>query len=176
MALSHWLRALPVAGLVAFEWTAHLLPSEGPAASRGVAAPLLSVAGAAVHTAIYVFLLVVFGRTLRRGKDPLITRLARNAHGTLMPAMETYTRRATLAWCVFFVAQLVLSAGLLAFASPGAWSAFINLLNLPLLVAMFAGEHLYRITFHPEFPRASLPMVIGSFVKEGTSARGADSR
>ena len=110
------------------------------------------------------------------GGVPLITRLASNAHGTLMPSMHAYTRRVTFAWCVFFLAQLTVSAGLLALASPGAWSVFINLLNLPLLVAMFVGEHLYRITFHPEFPRASLAMVIGSFVKDGTNPPGAQSR
>jgi hypothetical protein len=65
---------------------------------------------------------------------------------------------------------------LLMLAPLETWSLFVNMLNLPLLAAMFVGEHVYRITAHPEFPRASLSMVIGSFFKEGTARRGAAPR
>src|ERR1700682_5879338 len=54
------------------------------------------------HAAAYLFMLWLFGRTLVHGQEPLITRLARQVRGALPPYMETYTRRLTWAWCVFF--------------------------------------------------------------------------
>src|SRR5471030_343302 len=45
------------------------------------------------HAVIYLSLLWFFGRTLWRGKEPLVTRLARRVHGTLPPEVAAYTRR-----------------------------------------------------------------------------------
>lgn len=118
------------------------------------------------HAAIYLFLLWLFGHTLMSGKEPLITRLARRVHGALLPDLEAYTRRLTVAWCGFFVGQLAISALLFEFSSPGTWSVFINLLNFPLLALMFAGEYLYRITRHPGFPHASIPTAIAAFLQD----------
>lgn len=126
------------------------------------------------HAAIYLFLLWLFGRTLMPWKEPLITRLARRVHGVLQPDLEAYTRRLTIAWCGFFVAQLMISALLFEFASPGTWSVFINLLNFPLLALMFAGEYLHRVTRHPGFPHASIPTAIAAFLQD-ESPPGASS-
>lgn len=108
------------------------------------------------HAAVYSFLLWLFARTLRHGKEPLITRLARRVHGTLPPQLEAYTRSVTHAWCIFFALQLVMSALLFGFASLNAWSLFINILNFPLLALMFIGEYVYRRIRHRDFPHASL--------------------
>jgi uncharacterized membrane protein len=118
------------------------------------------------HAAIYVFLLWLFGHTLLPGQEPLITRLARRVHGVLQPDLETYTRRLTAAWCGFFSAQLAISALLFELASPGTWSVFINLMNFPLLALMFAGEYWYRVTRHPDFPRASIATAIQAFMQD----------
>jgi uncharacterized membrane protein len=177
MSAESWVpRALVLLVLVVCECIAHFGLDADRAASLGLPLLLLPVAAIALHTGIYVFLLFLFGRTLLPGRVPLITRLARQTHGTLAPQMEAYTRRATLAWCFFFAGQLLVSAGLMAFAPLSAWSLFVNLLNLPLLALMFALEHLYRVTVHPEFPHASIGMIIGSFLKEGARARGGESR
>lgn len=108
------------------------------------------------HTAIYLSLMWLFGQTLRQGHEPLITRLARRVHGTLSPELATYTRRLTIAWCVFFAAQLVTSALLFKFAPLNIWSLFINILNFPLLALMFIGEYGYRRIRHRRFPHATL--------------------
>ena len=42
-----------------------------------------------------------------------------------------YTRQVTVAWCVFFATQLVVSAALLLAAPAGTWSAFVSLLSRP---------------------------------------------
>jgi uncharacterized membrane protein len=97
----------------------------------------------------------LFGHTLRDGHEPLVSRLARRVHGALPSELAAYTRRVTYAWCVFFSAQIVVSALLFKFAPLGVWSLFVNILNFPLLALMFMGEYAYRIRRHREFPHAA---------------------
>lgn len=128
------------------------------------------------HAAIYLSLLVLFARTLRSGHEPLITRLARSVHGTLPPALHAYTRRLTGAWCVFFAAQLAVSAALFVFASPREWSLFVNVLNFPLLVLMFGGEYVYRTLRHRDFPKASVMDGIRAFSDDSARRAVAGNR
>jgi uncharacterized membrane protein len=100
----------------------------------------------AVHVAVYLGLLWMFARTLRRGREALVTAIARRVRGGLPPEIAGYTRRVTQAWCVFFAGMAVASAALFLFAPLPVWSLFANLLNLPLIAAMFVGEYLVRIT------------------------------
>ena len=146
-----WLAALGLAG-VALQALVHaVIASEG---TRGFG-PLLAVVSGTVHTSINLTLLCFFGRPLRRGREPLITGFARNFHGTLPPQIEAYTRHATIAWCVFFAAQLVASGVLLA-VSLEYWSVFINILTWPLVITMFVAEYVYRITRFRGFSHSSI--------------------
>lgn len=126
------------------------------------------------HAVIYLSLLWLFGQTLWHGKEPLVTRLARSVHGTLPPELAAYTRRVTYAWCVFFAAQLVISALMFRFASLDTWSLFINVLNFPLLALMFIGEYGYRLIRHRDFPQASFFDGIRAFSND--AARSASAR
>jgi uncharacterized membrane protein len=126
------------------------------------------------HAAIYAFLLWQFGGTLRHGNEPLVTRLARRVHGALPPAMAAYTRRVTIAWCVFFAAQLALSMLLFGFAALNTWSLFINVLNFPLLASMFIGEYAYRKIRHRNFLRASFFDAIRAFANDAARPTGAN--
>jgi uncharacterized membrane protein len=108
----------------------------------GVGLPAMN---ALTHTAINLFMLWIFGRTLVHGREPLITGFARRIHRTLAPHIEAYTRRVTLMWCIFFAGQILVSAALLAFASLDTWSVFVNMLSLPLVALMFVGEYAYRV-------------------------------
>lgn len=119
------------------------------------------------HAAAYLFMLWLFGRTLVRGGEAFITGVARRIHGGLEPEIESYTRHVTMAWCLFFLAQLAGSALLLAFAPRETWSLFVNVLNVPLLASMFAGEYLYRIVRYPEHPRATLKSTLRAFANHG---------
>jgi uncharacterized membrane protein len=125
------------------------------------------------HAAIYLFLLWLFGHTLWHGKEPLVTRLARRVHGTLPPEMSAYTRRVTVAWCVFFAMQMIISALLFEFASLNVWSLFINILNFPLLALMFICEYVYRVIRHREFPHASFFDGIRAFSNDAARSTGA---
>lgn len=97
------------------------------------------------HVGANLALAVLFGRSLFGNGDPLVTHFARLAHyGVLTDAQLRYTRRVTVAWTVFFVTTAALSTALFVFSTPTAWSVFANLLGLPLLGLMFAGEYLFR--------------------------------
>ena len=120
------------------------------------------------HAGAYLFMLWLFGRTLMPGREALITRLARHIHGTLPAEIERYTLHVTTAWCLFF-AGMALTSLLLFFLAPlVVWSVF-NLLNLPLVVAMFLAEYLYRIRRYPNFSHASIRSTIRTFQKYGGS-------
>lgn len=97
------------------------------------------------HLAGNLFMTWVFARTLSEGREALITTIARKVHGTLKPHIERYTRTITLAWSLFFAAQIALSLTLFAFAPLEVWSTYINLLNAPLIILMFIVEYIYRV-------------------------------
>jgi uncharacterized membrane protein len=158
-----WLAVLLTAGMVVYlvEHQERL----GLAAVSGIS-----------HATAYLFLLWYFGRTLARGREPIITRFARSVHGTLQPEVELFTRKVTIAWCVFFAVQLIASALLFAFAPLNSWSLFINLLNLPLLALMFLGQMVYRRVRHPDYPRASVWQAIEAFTKDASLSKSPEVR
>jgi uncharacterized membrane protein len=86
--------------------------------------------------------------------------MARKLHGTISEEVRIYTRQATYAWCVFFAMQLTISVVLFLFAPLVVWSFFVNVLDLPLVAAMFAGEYLFRIHWLKNPPRHSLSAIL----------------
>lgn len=103
------------------------------------------VAAAAVsHAALYLSLLALFGSTLQPGRTPLVTALARRLRGPLSAEILRYTRQVTWLWCGYFAGQIAVSMALLAFAPVAAWSLFVNVLDAPLLVTLFAAEFAVR--------------------------------
>lgn len=123
----------------------------------------LLAASAISHAAIYVGLLALFGRTLLAGREPLITWIARRIRGSLTDEMLVYTRRVTIAWCLFFAGQLAMSALLFALAPPTVWSFFINVLDLPLVAAMFLTEYAYRLRKFWNYSHGSIADVVRVF-------------
>src|SRR5262249_4034894 len=130
----------------------------GPAATsdtgRVVDVGLVAVS-ATIHATVYVALLATFGMTLLPGREPLITALSRRLQGGISTERAAYTRGATRAWCCFFAGQLGISLMLFLWANVTAWSLFVNVLNFPLVVAMFTAEHVYRMLYLPDAPRYS---------------------
>ena len=87
----------------------------------------------------------LFGRTLRRGAEPLITTFARHAHGGVLPPdLPAYTRRVTLAWTLLFAAMAVTAAWLAAFGPLRAWTLFVYAASPALVAALFLGEFAWR--------------------------------
>ena len=97
------------------------------------------------HAIAYSVLLAWFGASLCPGHEPVVTGIARRIRRTTSDKVLHYTRQVTFAWCAFFAVQLALSAALLLVAPVAAWSTFVTLLNLPLVVAMGLAEFGYRM-------------------------------
>ena len=123
-----------------------------------------------VPAAIVALVAWTFGRTLRAGHVPLITRMVTALDGVplreMAPELKSYTRNLTATWAgllaVLAIADLVLAlcavpGGLLdgaGIAPPlavphAAWSWFANGLTYGLIGALFVGEYYYRVRRFP---------------------------
>ena len=104
----------------------------------------LVITPALLHAVAYIALLLIFGTSMQRGHDPLVTFFARSIHGPLPEELRQYTRRVTGVWCVFFALQLLVSLVLLCLAPVIWWSFFVNVLNAPLVGLLVLAERLSR--------------------------------
>nr|WP_211369651.1 ketosynthase [Pseudoxanthomonas yeongjuensis] len=114
-----------------------------------------------------------FGRTLRPGRVPLITRIveALNAQAGLpmTPDLYRYTRRLTAVWAVLLAVLALVNLLLALCAVPGGmlaqfgyrppltvsdeqWSWVANFLNYGIVAALFCGEYLWRKRLFPQRP------------------------
>jgi uncharacterized membrane protein len=133
---------LAVTALAAF--TIAMLRLGLPARAVGLAV------GGVCHAAAYTVLLSWFVLSLRPPtsgrphREPVVTVLARRMRRTMPDPVVRYTRRVTVAWCVFFAAQLAMSAGLVVAAPLSVWASFISVWNVPLIAAMVLVEFACR--------------------------------
>jgi uncharacterized membrane protein len=89
-------------------------------------------------------LFAVFAATLWHG-PPLIERVARRISGAgFQEEMVPHCRQATIAWCVFFVANAGAVAGLAVAAPLAWWTLYTGVLAYALMGALFAGEYAVR--------------------------------
>ena len=93
-----------------------------------------------LNATIYGALLARFARSLAPGHMPVVSWMAAMVRGPLPPEVARYTRRVTIAWCVFFAGQLAMSGLLLASVPLSQWVWFVTLCNLPLVLTMFVAE------------------------------------
>lgn len=120
-----------------------LVPPAAAAAAflaRPEASWLLFIPPVAVNLA----LCWLFGRTLVRGRVPIIARFAMMEQGVLTPELAAYSRGLTRVWTLLFAACAAASAGLALSGNRDAWSLFTNLLNYLLVAGLFLGEFAYR--------------------------------
>lgn len=136
---------------------------------------LLAVNGLS-HATVNSFLIWLFGRTLLHGQEPLISQISRKLNGHLNPEVAIYTRHVTIAWVIFPIGQIIISLVLYLFASIEAWSFFINVLNLPLLILMFVGEKTYRNLRFPNHPRTTIMQAIEVYTKDFATPRKANNK
>ncbi len=106
----------------------------------------------------------LFGRSLLGNGDALITQMAHAVHPEgLTEIKRRYTRQITGAWTIFFLANALISVLLYFLAPLTVWSVFANLLSMPLLIAMFVGEHLWRVHTLPPEERPTIQQVIRAY-------------
>jgi uncharacterized membrane protein len=94
--------------------------------------------------AINLALCWLFGRTLARGRVPLISRFALLEQGVLSDELAAHARRVTWLWTLLFAGAAIASAVLALSGNRDAWSLFTNLVNYLLVAALFLGEFVYR--------------------------------
>ena len=120
----------------------------------------------------------LFARTLRRGRVPLITRMASALHerpvGGLDPALATYTRALTGFWAALLSALCLVNLLLAVFAVPegllarlghptplpvfdARGSLFANLLIHGVVGGCFLLEYAWRRHRFPDLPYRNLP-------------------
>lgn len=154
-AWAPWLMLLPLsatlvgaAGLRFGRW-AGVAVALAVVAALALSQPWLRLHGGwlyvAEHVGFNLALALLFGLSLSDPRGALITRLAQQVRGqTLPPGVAVYTRRATLAWTLAFVAIALVSIGLFLWAPLGHWSVFANLLTAPLIATLFVAEYIVR--------------------------------
>lgn len=124
----------------------------------------------AQHSASNLLLCYFFARTLFGARVPVVTTLAQTIHGNLPVEIQRYTRKVTIAWSVFFAAQVAVSLLIYVFLPIEAWSWFANVLNWPLVGLMFVTEYLCRKVFNPHFEHASLRQSIAAYRNQRNQA------
>jgi uncharacterized membrane protein len=123
-----------------------------------------------VPVAFVLLVAWVFGRSLRQGRTPLITRIVVALDGkpaeAIEPRLLRYTRSLTGSWALVLVVLASLNLVLALIASPGGllamlgvasprtitpeqWSLAANLLNWGLVGGFFLGEYLVRARLFP---------------------------
>ena len=128
------------------------------------------------HAAANLLLAVLFGRTLRAGAEPLVTRFARMLHETLPPEVERYTRQVTLAWTALFVMLFTLSCALYLGQFVAAWSFLANIASPLAIGAMFLVEYGIRLRVLPHWPRVGILGGIRAFSRHVGAARLESTR
>jgi hypothetical protein len=128
---------------------------------------------------IHLALLLLFGRTLRRDREPLIACAIRVVEGPARlaaPGVAGYARGLTLFWTLLSAAQAL--AALLALACrPGgwleaiglavpeplraqAWGTLLHVGNLAVVAVALAGEYAFRRCWLRRLPHLPLPTFI----------------
>lgn len=127
----------------------------------------------------------VFARTLRRGAEPLVTRLVRVIEGEAradLPGVRGYTRGVTVFWACLLGSMALLSLALALFAVPGGWLAVAGIavpFALPgsmlawypeagcwiVLGAAFVGEYLFRRWYLRHLPHPGVKRFVAQIVQ-----------
>jgi uncharacterized membrane protein len=155
--------AFPSGRIGRLRWLAVAAGAVSLVLASQAAQPVLVATTGLSHALIHGGLLAWFASSLRPGREALVSSLARQVHGELDADLAAYTRNVTKSWCLFFAAQLATSAALLALAPTTVWSLFVNVLDLPIVAAMFVGEYLYRIVRFRNGNPATLAQSINAF-------------
>ncbi len=148
-----WCGLGPLAGAV-------LLTGIALGAAVSAEAALMTGAGLS-HALLYAALLFMFARSLRRGRTAVVTALAQRINPHFRPAMVPYTRKVTLAWCLFAGTQLAASAVLLAAGMLRPWLLWVGVLHAPMAAGLAVGEFLVRAQRFPGEHTSFAAMVRG---------------
>lgn len=92
---------------------------------------------------VNLLMLTIFATSLTRGES-FIERLARLRTPELPPEAVRYTRRLTMVWCGFFVANGSVALWTVFSGDDWLWAAYNGFVSYVLIGALMGGEWLYR--------------------------------
>jgi uncharacterized membrane protein len=136
----------------------------------------LRLAAGVSHALLYGALFVLFAATLLPGRTDVVTLVAQRLNPNFHSGMRSYTRGVCIAWCMFFVAQILVSMLLFWLAPVRWWLLFINAFNVPLVVLMFLGEYAIRRRIFPGRQSTDMATMIRSFRRSRMPTGTADTR
>ena len=176
----------PLARPIGWAWLLLGATGVGLWALHGSKIPaLLLLAPPVVFTALLSWW---FGRSLRAGRVPLISRIVSGLEGceppALKPELKHYTRRLTLLWAMLLGGLALANAVLALIAVPDgvlmrlgyppvltvsqdAWSWFANLLNYGIVGGFFLAEYVCRKRRFPERPYRNFPEFLQRMARLG---------
>ena len=128
------------------------------------------------HAGGQLVLACIFGRTLARGQEPLVTQFARAFHGDLIDEVKASTRNVTVAWTIFFSTLLAVSCALYLAGMLEAWSLVANIVGPVLVGTMFIVEYLVRHRVLPDLERAGLLSGVRAFSRHMAAAQSQSTR
>ncbi len=88
-------------------------------------------------------MLIIFASSLY-WPPPIIERFARLMDKNFPDEAIPYTRKVTVAWCLFFIINALIALWTTFFASQEVWVAYNGLISYILIGVMFAGEFIIR--------------------------------
>lgn len=121
------------------------------------------------HESLQLILFFTFARTLTGNSVPLCTQFAQTMHGELTSTHESYARKATVAWALFFGIIIMISTTLFFMYPIGIWSIFANFIYLPLVVLMFLIEFIVRKRILPDVAQTKFMDAINAFQNRAKS-------
>jgi uncharacterized membrane protein len=95
-----------------------------------------------------VMFMLIFGRTLRAGSVPLITRISTDMRQGQSAVPFRYTRGLTLVWTIFF-ALLALEGLVLGLFAPPGWVLKVSAMTWAFIGVFIASEYLYHTRRFP---------------------------
>lgn len=115
---------------------------------------------------------LTFGLTLLPGRKALCVHFAEIINGGMLPPEhESYARKVTMAWVVFFLMIIIISTLLFFLAPLTIWSFFVNFLTLPLVALMFLGEYMLRRRLLTDLPTGHVLDAVHAYLDKSTGVR-----
>jgi uncharacterized membrane protein len=125
------------------------------------------------HLAINVMLGGWFAASLRPEREPVCTQLAGMLHPVMHPQLRQYTTQLTRVWAGFFWLMAATSLLLYCFSPIFVWSIFANTLTPPLVLILFSGEYLVRLSILPPQDQLGPLSAIHAYQKSLKARRSA---
>ena len=134
-----------------------LTPRKSPLAKAGLCASLTALALVALSALMSSYglmlwypvivnasLLALFSFSLTGGHESAVTMLARTLTPDLPDYAVAYTRKVTVAWCVFFTVNGAIALATVLLGNMKAWAFYNGLASYVLMGMVAAGEYAIR--------------------------------